>query len=264
MAIAKTQPGQQLSTGDAAAYVNDLASRVIAYARQRVGDSEFMRDCSAGRLPTDLLQLFWLNWHQYVFEINTIYSATLQRHLPFFKRNIDLLAPLTEKIADELVNPAPPGHLLIVWQQGEIFGLTKEQMLDYEMMAPCQSYLDWFRGILYEGTPAEFYACSLTEEYVGYWAQQFREGIAKQGFQSGRAMYFTLHEEADLQQHQGVMGHNDFNKMVLRRMLEQGAADTRRGYTLEGTAFKTVDLMAQFFDGVYAEYRRATAAGAQP
>lgn len=251
--------GARMDAGEAEAYVNDLSRRVIERATAKVGGSEFMRDCTAGTLPKGALQLFWLNWHAYVFEINTIFSATLQRHLPFFKRNIDLLAPLTEKIADELMNPQPPGHLLIVWRQGENFGLTQEQMLDYEMIAPCQSYLDWFRGILYEGTPAEFYACSMTEEYVGYWAQQFREGMAKMGYESARAMYFTLHEEADLKPHQGIMAHTDFNKIVLRRMLEQGSAETRRGYTLEGTAFKTVDLMAQFFDGAYQEYRQGAA-----
>ncbi|MBM2811777.1 MAG: hypothetical protein HW416_2536 [Chloroflexi bacterium] len=206
MATVTIAPGQRLSPAEAAAYVDDLGARVIAYAKERVGGSEFMRDCSVGTLPKDLIQLFWLNWHAYVFEINTIYSATLQRHVAFFKRNIDLLAPLTEKIADELMNPAPPGHLLIVWKQGEIFGLTQQQMLDYEMIAPCQAYLDWFRGILYDGTPTEFYACSFTEEYVGYWAQQFREGMAKMGYESARAMYFTLHEEADLKPHQNAAG----------------------------------------------------------
>jgi len=49
----------------------------------------------------------------------------------FFKRHLDLLALFAEKIADELIHPRPPGHVLIVWQQGEVFGLTREQMINY-------------------------------------------------------------------------------------------------------------------------------------
>jgi pyrroloquinoline quinone (PQQ) biosynthesis protein C len=251
-------PGQKLSPDEATAFVEGLNREAMDRARRQVGGCEFMREVSAGTVSREALQVMWLNWHGYVAEINNIVQCAYQRHLPFFKRNLDLLAAFADNLADELTHPRPPGHMLVVWKQGEIFGLTVEQMMSYEMVARCRAYLEWFRGLLWEGTIAEFWAAKQLEEYVGYWSRQFREGLEKMGYETASAVYFTTHEEADLVEHEGTLAHTDFNKLVLRRILEQGYGDTRPGFSIEGTAFLTVDLWELFYEGVSREYRRMT------
>ena len=63
------------------------------------------------------------------------------------------------------------------------------------------------------------------------------------GFSRSQAVYFSTHEEADLKEHDdGVMGHGSFNRMVMQRILEDGYADVREGYSLEYCAIAAVDL----------------------
>ena len=61
-------------------------------------------------------------------------------------------------------------------------------------------------------------------------------------------MYFSLHEEADTREHEGgIMGHGEFRKTVLRRLLEEGA-EVRPGYTLEYCALSCIDLHGAILD----------------
>jgi hypothetical protein len=61
------------------------------------------------------------------------------------------------------------------------------------------------------------------------------------------ATYFSTHEEADLKEHEGgVMGHGTFRRMVLERLLEDGA-ELRPGYSLEYCAMTSVDLYGATF-----------------
>jgi hypothetical protein len=57
-----------------------------------------------------------------------------------------------------------------------------------------------------------------------------------------QAVYFSTHEEADLKEHDGVMGHGSFRRLVLKTLLEDGLAQTRLGYTLEYCGLTAVDL----------------------
>ena len=53
---------------------------------------------------------------------------------------------------------------------------------------------------------------------------------------------FSTHEEADLKEHDGVMGHGSFRRLVLRTLIEDGMAQSRPGYTLEYCGMAAVDL----------------------
>src|SRR5713226_7290219 len=117
------QPGTRLSREEARAYVQFLESQGFRYAQDYVTNSRFMQALRAGDLPTEALALFWLNWSGFVMEVNSLIQCAYQRHMGFFKRHLDLLTLFAEKIADELIHPRPPGHVLIVWQQGEALGL---------------------------------------------------------------------------------------------------------------------------------------------
>ena len=161
------------------------------------------------------------------------------------------MGPLGAKIADEFIHPKPPGHVLVMLQTAEALGLTKDEILREPMLPEARAILDFKRGLLWEGTVAEWWFSMLTEEPIGHWAATwFKTLTTKYGFNPQQAIYFSTHEEADLKEHDdGVMGHGSFNRMVMQRILEDGYADTREGYNLEYCATAAVDLYGDHASG---------------
>ena len=249
----KLAMGTVLSPKDAKAYVTAIKDELFELADRKVTKGQFMQELSNGKLPKETLKVFWLNWHGFVAEINNFIQVGYQRHLGFFKQHIDLLTFYADKVADELIHPKPPGHLLTVWKQGEIFGLTRDEMIQYEMLPTCRVLNEWHRGLIYEGTMLEFWSAILWEEFVGHWARQFREGLMKQGYSNDQAPYFTTHEEADLVEHEGgVMAHGEFNRVVCERMLSTGYVECRPGNSPRYAALTSIELFALFLDTTYA------------
>lgn len=249
--VRRLEPGTVLSPQEAKAYINDVRDALFELADRKVTKGRFMQELSKGTLPKETLRIFWLNWHGFVAEINNFIQVAYQRHLGFFKRHEDLLTFFADKVADELIHPKPPGHIKVVWQQGEIFGLTKDEMVYYEMLPLCRALVEWERGLIYEGTMLEFWCSILWEEFVGHWARQFREGLAKLGYSSDQAPYFTTHEEADLEEHQGVMAHGEFNRVVCERMLSTGYVECRPGFSPHYAALTSIELFSAFHEAVY-------------
>jgi hypothetical protein len=72
----------------------------------------------------------------------------------------------------------------------------------------------------------------------------------KYGFSKEQAIYFSTHEEADMDTHklgedgEEAMGHGAFNRTVLERALQEGV-EFRAGYTMEYCALTMVELHAQ-------------------
>jgi len=152
-----------------------------------------------------------------------------------------------------MIHPKPPGHIRIVLEQGKNFGLTEDQMIEYEMLPECRAFLEYYRGVLYEGTMAEWWASFCVDEAVGHWARFFGGALRKAyKMPEEKIVYFRVHAEADLEEHaDGVMAHADLDWTVLRKMLEEGRADTRPGFTLEYCLRMGTAYFAWFFEGVY-------------
>jgi pyrroloquinoline quinone (PQQ) biosynthesis protein C len=236
--------GVKMSPTEAKAFVDGLNKKIIQRWDERVTKGQFMGRFVEGKLPLSAIRLFFKNWGNFTVEINTLIAASYHKHIGFFKRHPDLLGPLGAKIADEFIHPKPPGHVLVMLQTAEAFGLTKDQILREPMLPEARAILDFKRGLLWEGTVAEWWFSMLTEEPIGHWAATwFKTLTTKYGFNSQQAIYFSTHEEADLKEHDdGVMGHGSFNRIVMQRILEDGYADTREGYNLEYCATAAVDL----------------------
>jgi pyrroloquinoline quinone (PQQ) biosynthesis protein C len=236
--------GVKMSPTAAKAFVDGLNKKIIQRWDERVTKGQFMGRFVEGKLSLSAIRLFFKNWGNFTVEINTLIAASYHKHIGFFKRHPDLLGPLGAKIADEFIHPKPPGHVLVMLQTAEAFGLTKDQILREPMLPEARAILDFKRGLLWEGTVAEWWFSMLTEEPIGHWAATwFKTLTTKYGFNSQQAIYFSTHEEADLKEHDdGVMGHGSFNRIVMQRILEDGYADTREGYNLEYCATAAVDL----------------------
>ncbi|HEY7166973.1 MAG TPA: hypothetical protein VIB79_20575 [Candidatus Binatia bacterium] len=244
MSVTNPVLGVKMTSEEAKTFIGELNNKVIERWDQRVTRGPFMQSFMAGDLPLSAVKLFFRNWGNFTVEINTLIAASYHKHIGFFKRYPDLLGPFGAKIADEFMHPKPPGHVLVMLKTAEAFGLTIDEVLRQPMLPEARAILDFKRGLLWEGTVAEWWFSMLTEEPIGHWsATWFKTLTTRYGFSPEQAVYFSTHEEADLNEHEGgVMGHGSFNRLVMQRILEDGYADVREGYTLEYCATAAVDL----------------------
>ena len=223
--------------------VEEHYQKVAKRWQQRVTDAPFMQQLKAGTLPEKALKIFFRNWGSYTIEINTLEAASYHKHISFFRKHRDLMGPMAAKLADELIHPQPPGHVHVVVETAAALGISEDEIFLSPMLAEFRCKLDFKRSILWEGTVAEFYAAGATEEQTGYWSAEFFQALtAHYGLTREQAVYFSTHEEADLKEHEGVMGHGSFRRIVLQRLLEDGMAQVRPGYSLEYCGLTAVDL----------------------
>ncbi|MDP6560407.1 MAG: hypothetical protein QF619_09865, partial [Candidatus Binatia bacterium] len=54
------------------------------------------------------------NWASFTIEINSLEGASYHKHISFLRRHRDLMGPMAQKLADELIHPEPPGHIHVV------------------------------------------------------------------------------------------------------------------------------------------------------
>ena len=247
--------GQIMSPSEAKATVDELYRKVADQWDKRVNATPFMRQLVDGKLPRTTLQVFFRNWGAYTIEVNTLVAATYHKHLTFFKKHRDLMGPMGEKIADEFIHPKPPGHFLVMLQTAKALGLTEEEVFSHSMFSEFRGKIDFLRGILYEGTVAEWYASITTEEQIGRWSAVCYKALTEHyGFTREQATYFATHVEADLEEHEeGVLAHASFNRAVLQRLLETGMADERYTYGLEYCAMTSVDLHGTMLRSAFEE-----------
>jgi pyrroloquinoline quinone (PQQ) biosynthesis protein C len=228
---------------DAKALVDEHYEKVAARWQERVTAGPFMQQLRAGKLPHRALKIFFKNWGSYTIEINTLEAASYHKHISFFRKHRDLMGPMAAKLADELIHPKPPGHVHVVLETARALGIEEDEIFLAPMLGEFRAKLDFKKSILWEGTVAEFYAAGATEEQTGHWSGDFFRALTgRYGLTREQAIYFSTHEEADLKEHEGVMGHGSFRRMVLQRLFEDGMAAVRPGYSLEYCGLTAVDL----------------------
>src|ERR1041384_6602087 len=99
-----------MNASEAKAYVDDLYDEMHCYWEKRIAAGSFMTKLRAGSLPLASLRRFFKDWGIFSVEVVALNAVSYYVHLPFFVRNYDLLPAFTEKIAEELISPRPPGH----------------------------------------------------------------------------------------------------------------------------------------------------------
>ncbi len=250
----KFRPGERLTAVEASALLDELYAWTAGVFERQIVQGRFMRDLCRGTLAPEALRLLWKNWYYFVSEINNFHGITYQRFLGFFKRHPALQAAYADKIADELIHPRAPGHIAVVIQQGKEFGLAEEDMIECEMLAECRAFTEWFRGLAYEGSLAEFWAGHQVEQCIGQWAALCRQALrAHYGYTDAQLVYFQVHEEADLEVHEGgIIPHAEFNRRTLQCLLETGEAHMRPGFSIRYCNRITMEYFTMFLDACYA------------
>jgi hypothetical protein len=204
-----------------------------------------MTQLREGRLPLASIRRFFKDWGLFSIEVVALNAVSYYVHLPFFIRNFDLLPAFTDKVAEELISPKPPGHTLLLLETANALGLSREELFERPASAAGRAISDYCRRIFQDGSIAELWGLHVFEETLGYWSKQWAEALgAYYGLTERQTVYFTAHAEADLVQHEGHMGHGPLNRLILQRILEQGMTATKLGYDLKYCAFTMVDLQS--------------------
>ncbi|MGH7770811.1 MAG: hypothetical protein ACREQA_01075 [Candidatus Binatia bacterium] len=244
---------KKFSAAEAKAYADDIVAKMYDRWEERIFSAPFMRELEAGKLPLKTIRLFWKHWYSYPVEINNFHLIIYQRHMGFFARHQELLAPYVGKISDELVNPTIPGHIEVLVKQGEVFDVSREEMIHCEVYPECRALTEFARGLIYEGSMIEWWARSLNEVMFGHWAQKWRQALLeKYGFNDAQLHYFQVHEEADLHEHEeGLMAHGQVARLIFETMLQDGLTWSRPGWGPEYCCLTNADYVGMFHDGIY-------------
>ena len=225
--------------------VDQLYQDLYSHWENKIHNGPFMTQLREGRLPLASIRRFFKDWGLFSIEVVALNAVSYYVHLPFFIRNFDLLPAFTDKVAEELISPKPPGHTLLLLETANALGLSREELFERPASAAGRAISDYCRRIFQDGSIAELWGLHVFEETLGYWSKQWAEALgAYYGLTERQTVYFTAHAEADLVQHEGHMGHGPLNRLILQRILEQGMTATKLGYDLKYCAFTMVDLQS--------------------
>lgn len=243
--------GEKLSAPDAKAYVDYLYSTLYKAAYEKIHNGPFMTQLRDGKLPLSVIRQFFKNWGHFSMEVNALNAVSYYTHLPFFVRHFDLLGPFCAKIADELISPRAPGHVLVLLETAQAMGLGRKEILEDPYLPAARAINDFCHKIFIDGSIVELWGLHVFEESLSQWSGEWYTALTgKYGFTKEQAVYFSTHEEADMDTHklgegdEEAMGHGAFNRSVLTRALQE-SVEFRAGYSMEYCALTMVDLHAQ-------------------
>ena len=116
-----------MNSTEAKAYVDNLYRELHLHWEQKINQGPFMTQLREGRLPLPCVRRFFKDWGLFSVEVVALNAVSYYVHLPFFISNYDLLPAFTEKIAEELISPKPPGHTLILLETARPWGFLGQR-----------------------------------------------------------------------------------------------------------------------------------------
>src|SRR5919202_4147796 len=185
-----------MDSAEAKACVDRLYDDLHRHWLMRIGQAPFMTRLREGSLPVASIRRFFKDWGLFSVEVVALNAVSYYVPLPFFLRNYDLLPAFTEKIAEELISPKPPGHTLILLKTAEALGLSREELLTQPASAAGRAISDYCRRIFQDGSIIELWGLHVYEETLGLWSKQWAEALTSHyGLSKQQAVYFTAHAE---------------------------------------------------------------------
>jgi pyrroloquinoline quinone (PQQ) biosynthesis protein C len=214
-----------------------------------VKPSPFFSELRAGTLSRKRLQAWIKNWYAFALEVNTGMATSYHQFVGFFKRHPDLENRIAQKIGEEFTTPAIGGHARMLPILGEALGVRPEEMIECELIPEARGLVDFFVRSWIDIPLAECYAVHMEEEIFGFISQDFRQSLPKYGLTAEDMKYFRVHEEADLDEE-----HGGTNQAILEVALQEGYGNERAGWPLEYCGRIAVQMIGNFYDGVYRRY----------
>lgn len=227
--------------------------------RKRILEHPMMRELTQGRLPMEVIRGFVKNFHAFVLGVNTAVRTLYKRELETFQHSPQLEDAFIVKATDEFCFPGPGGHIRPLEHFAAKVGVSREELVHCRLLPGALAYIDGVTSILAHSPNvplAEIRAISLHEEPFGAFCKLWYDALtAHYGISPQDADYFYVHYKHDLSEHDGAMAHGEYNKMVLRRLLESDAfPKERKGWGIETCALLGVELFGLLIDDVYETY----------
>ena len=176
-------------------------------------------------------------------------ATSYHQFVGFFKRHPELEDRIAQKIGEEFTPPALGGHARMLPILGKALGVSKEEMIECELIPEARGLVDFFVRSWIDIPLAECYAVHMEEEIFGFIARDFRKSLPQYGVTQEDMKYFRVHEEADLDE-----AHGGTNQAILEVALQEGYESERAGWPLEYCGKIAVQMIGNFYDGVYRRY----------
>ncbi len=236
-----------MSPQEAKQKVAALRKIVLDTYDKEVKDLPFFTELRAGTLPRANLRFWIKNWYAFALEVNTGMASVYHQFVGFFKRHPECEDLIAQKIGEEFTTPALGGHARMLTHLGKVLGVEPHEIIEAELIPEARGLVDFFVRSWIDVPLAECFAVHLEEEIFGYISRDFRGSLtAHYGLQQEDIKYFRVHEEADLSEE-----HGGTNQIILQKALEDGFGNERAGWPLEYCSRIAVEMMANFYDGVY-------------
>jgi len=242
----------KMSPQEAKKKVEDLRQIVLDTYDKEIKDLPFFRELRAGTLSRDHLKFWVKNWYAFALEVNTGMASVYHQFVGFFKRHPECEDLIAQKIGEEFTTPALGGHARMLTYLGKALGVEPHEIIEAELIPEARGLVDFFVRSWIDVPLAECFAIHLEEEIFGYISRDFRASLPSHyGLGQNDIKYFRVHEEADLSEE-----HGGTNQIILQQALEDGYGNERAGWPLEYCARISVEMMANFYDGVYRRYKK--------
>ena len=236
-----------MSPPEAKQKVAALRKIVLDTYDKEVKDLPFFTELRAGTLPRENLRFWIKNWYAFALEVNTGMASVYHQFVGFFKRHPECEDLIAQKIGEEFTTPALGGHARMLTHLGKALGVEPHEIIEAELIPEARGLVDFFVRSWIDVPLAECFAIHLEEEIFGYISRDFRRSLPTHyGLQQDDIKYFRVHEEADLSEE-----HGGTNQAILQKALEAGYGNERSGWPLEYCSRIAVEMMANFYDGVY-------------
>ena len=254
LAVETIVSGQRLDPAAAKKRVDELDQLAQKIVHEHLLTHPFMIDLAAGKLPMEKVQQYFRYWYTFALEVNTSCGMLYHRFVDFFKQHPDFEDIITEKLADEYGQPGRGGHIRTFEKTAESLGISKKELVYQEISPAARAFVDFHVRLTTEGTLAEFYAMSIGEGQWGDYSEVFSKALLTHYLKNSTKAdepYFSIHAEADREEHVGGMAHGDMAKNMMCRLYEIGEAKFRPGFSPEYAIFMTFDLGRRLLDDVY-------------
>jgi pyrroloquinoline quinone (PQQ) biosynthesis protein C len=243
----------EAATGSSRERVEQAWNSMAERYRSLILGHPLFEDLKRGVLPREVIATFVRHWYTFALEVNSSMVWSLSKDLDFIRTQPDLEALTAEKIVDEFCHPRPGGHIRTVEKVAATLGIPHEEMACANLLPGLRAWLDYFVTMSIEAPYAEFGAMYLCEEMFGHLAAIWYDALTTHyGFSEDQAEYFSTHHVADLMEHEGTIGHGEFNKIALQRALDIGYGGERPGWGVEYMAVIGLELFKKWYDQVYA------------
>lgn len=241
----------KLSPQEAKEKVAALRQIVLDTYKKQVKNQPFFNELRAGTLSREQLKGWIKNWYAFALEVNTGMATAYHQFVGFFKRHPECEDLIAQKIGEEFTTPALGGHARMLLVLGNALGVQPHEMIEAELIPEARGLVDFFVRSWIDIPLAECFTIHLEEEIFGFISQDFRSSLTQHyGLSQEEIKYFRVHEEADLGE------HGNTNQFILQKALEDGFGNERAGWPLEYCARISVQMIGQFYDGVYRRYNR--------